>query len=65
VLGLDLDRTVPTQSLPREAAQLLEAREKARAAKDFATSDRLRDELARAGVTVTDAPEGQKWKVSR
>jgi cysteinyl-tRNA synthetase len=65
VLGLDLDRTVPTQSLPREAAQLLEARERARAAKDFATSDRLRDELARAGVTVTDAPEGQKWKPSR
>jgi cysteinyl-tRNA synthetase len=62
---LDLDRTVPTQSLPREAAQLLEAREKARAAKDFATSDRLRDELARAGVTVTDTPEGQKWKPSR
>jgi cysteinyl-tRNA synthetase len=65
VLGLDLDRTVPTQSLPGGAAQLLEARERARTAKDFATSDRLRDELAKAGVIVTDAPEGQKWKVSR
>jgi cysteinyl-tRNA synthetase len=65
VLGLDLDRSIPTQSLPSGASQLLEAREKARAAKDFATSDRLRDELARAGVTVTDTPTGQKWKVSR
>jgi cysteinyl-tRNA synthetase len=64
VLGLDLDRSIRTQSLPDGASQLLDAREKARAAKDFATSDRLRDELARAGVTVTDTPDGQKWRVS-
>ena len=64
VLGLDLDR-MPAQSLPDGVSQLLESREKARAAKDFATSDRLRDELARAGVTVTDTPTGQKWKVTR
>jgi cysteinyl-tRNA synthetase len=62
VLGLHLDRAVPSQSLPDGAAQLLEARAKARAARDFATSDRLRDELARAGVTVTDTPQGQKWR---
>jgi len=65
VLGLDLDRTIPTQSLPGGTSQLLDAREKARKAKDFATSDRLRDELARAGVTVTDTPTGQTWKPSR
>jgi len=65
VLGLDLDRTIPAQSLPDGASQLLEAREKARTAKDFATSDRLRDELAKAGVTVTDTPEGQKWNVQK
>lgn len=64
VLGLDLDRSIPVQSLPDGASQLLDAREKARAAKDFATSDRLRDELAKAGVTVTDTPEGQKWKAA-
>jgi cysteinyl-tRNA synthetase len=65
VLGLDLNRGVATQPLPTEASQLLEARERARAGKDFATSDRLREELARAGVTVTDTPEGQKWRLSR
>jgi cysteinyl-tRNA synthetase len=65
VLGLDLDRSTLAQTLPDGASQLLEAREKARAAKDFATSDRLRDELARAGVAVTDTPEGQKWKTVR
>jgi len=64
VLGLDLDRGVATHALPGGASELLDAREKARAAKDFATSDRLREELARAGVTVTDTPEGQKWRVS-
>jgi cysteinyl-tRNA synthetase len=62
VLGLDLDRVQPRGSLPEGAAVLLDAREKARAAKDFATSDRLRDRLAVLGVTVTDTAEGQKWK---
>jgi cysteinyl-tRNA synthetase len=64
VLGLDLDRPVPTVALPDGAAALLEAREKARAAKDFQTSDRLRTELATLGVTVTDTPEGQRWRTA-
>ena len=63
VLGLDLDRPTPSQGLPPGAAELLEARAKARAAKDFAASDGLREELAGIGVAVTDAPEGQRWKV--
>jgi cysteinyl-tRNA synthetase len=63
VLGLDLDRSVPDLELPAGAANLLEARERARDAKDFARADQLRDELAAAGVVVTDTPEGQRWKV--
>ncbi len=62
VLGLDLDRAQPAGSLPEGAAALLEARAKARAAKDFALSDRLRDALAALGVAVIDTTEGQKWK---
>ncbi|HKV88223.1 MAG TPA: cysteine--tRNA ligase [Candidatus Dormibacteraeota bacterium] len=65
VLGLDVDRAAPPAALPDGAAQMLDAREKARAAKDFATSDRLRDELAALGVTVTDTPGGQSWRASR
>jgi cysteinyl-tRNA synthetase len=65
VLGLDLDRGPADQALPEGASSLLEAREKARAARDFATSDRLRGELAALGVAVTDTPEGQRWKGSR
>jgi len=62
VLGLDLDRPQPVGALPDGASALLEAREKARVAKDFATSDRLRDELATLGVAVTDTAGGQRWR---
>jgi cysteinyl-tRNA synthetase len=64
VLGLDLDRHQPSGLLPDGAAALLEARDTARAAKDFATSDRLRDELAALGVAVTDTAEGQTWRLN-
>jgi cysteinyl-tRNA synthetase len=36
----------------------------ARAAKDFATSDRLRDVLAEAGINLKDAKSGTQWSVS-
>jgi cysteinyl-tRNA synthetase len=62
VLGLDLDRVAPNLELPAGARALLEAREKARTAKNFEASDRLRDELAALGVMVTDTAEGQRWK---
>ncbi|MHB8610945.1 MAG: cysteine--tRNA ligase [Candidatus Dormibacteraceae bacterium] len=62
VLGLDLDRAPAEALLPEGASTLLEARGRAREAKDFATSDRLRDELAVMGVTVTDTGEGQRWR---
>jgi cysteinyl-tRNA synthetase len=42
----------------------LDERKAARAAKDFATSDRIRDELASAGVDVMDGdPLGWDWKL--
>jgi cysteinyl-tRNA synthetase len=40
---------------------LLEARIAARAAKDFALSDSLRDQLAKLGVLVQDTANGQEW----
>jgi cysteinyl-tRNA synthetase len=65
VLGLDLDRSAESVALPPGAAELLQAREKARAAKDFARSDQLRAELAGIGVAVTDTADGQRWSVTR
>jgi cysteinyl-tRNA synthetase len=61
VLGLDLDAPPADVALPlpEGAAALLERRAAARAARDFATSDALRDELAAMGLDVRDTPEGQ------
>jgi cysteinyl-tRNA synthetase len=56
VLGLDLDRGATERSLPPGAADLIAERESARAAKDFARSDALRDQLKAMGVEVSDAP---------
>jgi cysteinyl-tRNA synthetase len=42
---------------------LLEARQLARERKDFAESDRIRDALAAAGVSVEDTPDGPRWRV--
>ena len=68
-LGLlrDLDRVLailPDEAaeLPAGAAELLAAREAARAGRDWAASDRLRDELAALGVAVEDTRDGQRWK---
>ena len=61
---LDLERSTPSLELPPGAAELLEARRRARDAKDFVRADQLRDVLASTGVTITDTPDGQRWKVS-
>jgi len=50
------------RALEPELAALLEARAAARRARDWATSDRLRDELARRGIVVEDTRDGQRWR---
>jgi cysteinyl-tRNA synthetase len=44
---------------------VLSARERARARGDFAESDRIRDELAAAGIHVEDAAGGTRWDIRR
>ncbi len=41
----------------------LEIRARARAAKDFSTSDLVRDRLAAAGAEVRDTPDGASWEL--
>ena len=41
---------------------LVAERQAARAAKDFATSDRIRDELAAEGIDLVDTPTGPTWR---
>jgi cysteinyl-tRNA synthetase len=62
VLGLDLDRAAG-QELPPGAEELIARREAARAARDWATADRLRDDLAVMGVEVSDTPGGTSWRL--
>ena len=52
------------RGLEPDVAALLDERAAARAARDFAASDRLRDELAARGVTVEDTRDGQRWRRS-
>ena len=66
LLGLDLNRIVEqveSVELTLESFQLLEARAAARAAGNWAESDRIRDLLARAGIEVRDGKDGQSWEI--
>jgi cysteinyl-tRNA synthetase len=45
-----------------EIEALIDKRTKARAEKDFATADAVRDELAAAGVAIEDGASGTRWR---
>jgi cysteinyl-tRNA synthetase len=73
VLGLDpLDPAWPrsggadtklTDAVDALVKSLLERREEARQAKDFATADAIRDQIKAAGIEVEDTPTGPKWSL--
>ncbi len=63
----DLDRVLgvmeeETEQLSPELEAMLAERASARARHDWATSDRLRDELAGRGVLIEDTRDGQRWR---
>jgi len=60
VLGLSLDQVDKPQELPAEIQKRVEARLRAREAKNWAESDRLRDEIQALGYTVKDTRDGMK-----
>lgn len=59
VLGLVYNRK--SNSLDEEIEKLIEERQQARANKDWATADRIRDELKAQGITLKDTPQGVIW----
>ena len=65
VIGcFEVDAVRKSAEIPAEITALAEARAAARKAKDFAESDRLRDELAKLGFAVKDIPGGA-WELKK
>jgi cysteinyl-tRNA synthetase len=64
VLGLSWKRNRAVEACP-EAQQLLDARKRARAERDFAKADALRAELASRGFAIEDSPEGPRLRRAR
>jgi len=59
------DRAVREKGLDRaKVDSLVQARQAARGARDFAEADRLRGELKTLGVEIMDGPAGTTWKVA-
>ena len=52
-----------TAAVDALVASLLEQRQSARAAKDFATADAIRDQLKAADIDLSDSRNGQAWSV--
>jgi cysteinyl-tRNA synthetase len=74
VLGLDpLDGRWTTSGSDDRLTQVtdglvslaLEQRQAARARKDFAAADAIRDQLTGLGVSVEDTPQGPRWELTR
>ena len=53
---------VESEILDSDIEALIEARQAARKAKDFAKADEIRDQLAAQGIILEDTREGVKWK---
>jgi cysteinyl-tRNA synthetase len=60
-LGLELDDGSAAGEGDDEINSLVEARNAARKAKDFAEADRIRADLAARGITLEDTPTGTTW----
>jgi cysteinyl-tRNA synthetase len=61
VFGLDLGRGVESREISEEIQELLDLRIAARADKNWALSDSLRDQLSELGLEIKDGAEGQSW----
>ena len=60
ILGMKFEKKA--EVLDTEIEALIEERQAARKAKNFARADEIRDQLAGMGITLLDTREGVKWK---
>ncbi len=60
VLGIVYNKK--EDNLDEEIEKLIEERQNARKNRDFATADKIRDDLKARGIVLEDTPQGVKWK---
>ncbi|WEV72658.1 cysteine--tRNA ligase [Bifidobacterium sp. ESL0790] len=63
--GGDTDAKAEHDLLDAMVQHQLEARAEARKAKDFATADKIRDDLGSLGIIIEDKPSGSTWKLKK
>ncbi|MFQ5876502.1 MAG: cysteine--tRNA ligase [Acidobacteriota bacterium] len=59
VFGVRVGRV---EALDREVEEMIRRRSEARARKDYAEADRIRDALSTQGIVLEDTPRGVRWK---
>lgn len=66
VLGLDLAKAEADNcdNLDSEIEELIAKRQQARAEKDWALADKIRDDLLKRNIKLIDTPEGVKWEIN-
>lgn len=64
VLGLKEERGGDDDSVNRLMDAIIDIRNEAKSNKDYATSDRIRDHLAKIGIQIKDSKEGTLWSKS-
>ena len=68
ILGLKEDNSSNAgreEAFGKVVDMLLEERAKAKANKDWATSDKIRNELTALGFEIKDGKNGSEWKLNR
>ena len=54
-----------SEILPEEVEKLIEERQQARKAKNFARADEIRNILANKGIILQDTPKGVSWSIKK